>query len=170
MTLVKHVQAPQCFIGAVRLCCKKLWVFVGCLGFLAGSLRGVFGGPRRWPERNWKEWTFYFQSKNFKCVTDVFRKENDPARPRQRSRKSSARKPQRNNKEASRKLHSQKYPQEKKQARHRSHKCPRHATITGGVHFTNVVKVGTVRFETTTATTDAGCASERQLDPGDVER
>ena len=71
----------------------------------------------------------------------------------QESRKSSAKKPPRNNKEAARKLTSTKICIREKQARHRSNQCPRQATITGTVHFTSVFWAGTVVFETTTATT-----------------
>ena len=65
----------------------------------------------------------------------------------QESRKSSAKKPPRNNKEAARKLTSTKICIREKQARHRSNQCPRQATITGTVHFTSVFWAGTVVFE-----------------------
>ena len=67
------------------------------------------------------------------CVSHVMNKSRKEfsAMPRTQSRKRSAKKHNGDNKESAREPPSTKNPQDEKQPRHRSNKCPRHATTLG---------------------------------------
>ena len=148
----------------------SLWI----LGSLAGSLRDVLGVPEQVARKELgKAWTFYVQSSthqfyrcSFACeetLPEGFWKGLGPqgrgknaARGQQKKKATEeqqgiAREPQSTNKFA-----------REQQARHRSNKCPRQARIIGRVHFTRVVWASTVRFETTTATSDVRWHGSRQ--------
>ena len=136
----------MCLIGGSLELCGSVEIVVGLCGFLSVpcGFRGIPCGTC-WPGKKLEGMDVFTFKKQLTVLSLYLAcKDKDPRilreeMGRQGRRKEAARAQQDsqgNSKEAARELQIS---AKAKQPRHRSSKCPRQATINGGVHFTSVV-------------------------------